>query len=90
MAYDFRLEYTLGKGNKVVDALSRKHQNRVLAMIEGWKALEMLASCGVHYRWNAGLSRDPNVLASLEVHPTLVHKISERKNEDPLIVERMR
>lgn len=31
--YDFGIEYTPRKGNKVADALRRRHQNVVLAMI---------------------------------------------------------
>ena len=46
-AYDFGIEYTPGKGNKVADALRRKHQNVVLAMIAEWKDLEALSTCRV-------------------------------------------
>lgn len=37
--YDFGIEYTPGKGNKVADALNRRYQNAVLAMIAEWKDL---------------------------------------------------
>ena len=49
-AYDFGIEYTLGKGNKVADAFSRKHQNAVLAMIAEWKDLEALTTCRIQWK----------------------------------------
>lgn len=46
-AYNFDIEYIPGKDNKVADALSRKHQNAVLAMITEWKDLEASTKCRV-------------------------------------------
>ena len=55
-AYVFGIEYTQGKGNKVADALSEKHQNMVLAMLAEWKDLEALVSCDVQLRSTASSS----------------------------------
>ena len=45
VAYDFGIEYTPGKCNRVVDSLSKKHQNALLAMIVEWKDLKALIDC---------------------------------------------
>jgi len=48
---DFGIEYTPGKRNKVADALCRKHQNVVLAILTEWKDLEALGGCGMQLRF---------------------------------------
>ena len=42
--YDFEIQYTPGKGNRVADALSRKQQAMVSMMIAEYRDLEVLAS----------------------------------------------
>lgn len=84
-AYDLDILYTPGKGNRVVDALSRKHQAVVSMMISEWKDLSFLADCEI---------RDPIsslcsslVLCSLEAHPSLLNRIGEAQKRDPEIAQ---
>ena len=66
-AYDFGIEYTPGKGNKVADALSRKHQNVVLAMLVEWNDLEALTTCSVQLRSTASSSQSIAMLSKTSV-----------------------
>ena len=45
--YDLDILYTPGKGNRVADALSRKHQAVVSMMISEWKDLSILSGCEI-------------------------------------------
>lgn len=47
-SYDFNIQYTFGNGNRVTDALSRKHSTIVSMTIVEWNVLETLSMCDVH------------------------------------------
>ena len=49
-SYDLDILYTLGKGNRVADALSRKQQAVVSMMISEWHDLEVLSTCEIRDR----------------------------------------
>ena len=46
-SYDLDILYTLGKGNRIADALSRKQQAVVFMMISEWNDLETLSTCEI-------------------------------------------
>ena len=80
-AYDINILYTLGKGNRVADALSRKLQTVVSMMISEWNDLEVLSTCEIRDRVSElCLSL---VLCSLEAHPSLLDRILEAPKLDP-------
>ena len=81
-SYDFGIAYTVGKGNAVADALSRRHAG-LGAMFSEWKSLEFLA--GFDFRPRCEL--EPEVLASLSVRPTLIGRIGESQKQDAKLVE---
>ena len=66
-AYDFGVEHTPGKGNKVADALSRRHHNVMLAMLVEWKDLEALTTCSVQLRLTTSSSQSTAMFSCLEV-----------------------
>ena len=69
-SYDFEIAYTLGKGNVVADALSRKKLTLRPIFVER-KNLEYIAT----FDFRPSFELVPGLLASLEVRPTLLDSI---------------
>ena len=81
-SYDFNVAYTPGKGNAVVDALSRRHAS-VGAMLLEWKQLEYISG----YNFRPRCELDPEMLASLTIRPTLIERIGSSQRDDPNLLE---
>ena len=80
-SYNFNIQYTPGKGNRVADALSRKHSAFVSIMLAEWDMLETLSFCEIHDR---GSSFDsPILLSSLGARPILLDRIADAQRPDP-------
>ena len=71
-SYDLDILYTLGKGNRIADALSRKQQAVVFMMISEWNNPETLFTCEIQDRESNLCSS--LVLCSLEAHPSLLDR----------------
>ena len=80
-SYDLDIQYTPGKGNRVADALSRKHSAVVSMMIAEWDILETLSLCDIRDR--APSSDSPVLLFSLEARPILLDRIAHAQRQDP-------
>ena len=81
-SYDFEIAYTPGKGNVVVDTLSRKKLTLSPLFVER-QSLEYIAN----FRPSSEIV--PGLLASLEVRPTLLDSIGTAQLEDPQLVDTM-
>ena len=71
-SYDFEIAYTLGKGNVVADALSRKRLSLSPLFVER-QSLEFIST----FDFRPSIDFVPGWLASLEVRPTLLGRIGE-------------
>lgn len=78
--YDFEIEYTPCKGNRVADTLSRKHSAVVSMMLEEWKELEVLSSCDLRQRPVDGFSGV--LLSSIVARPSLIERIAAKQSSD--------
>ena len=76
--YDFSIEYTLGKRNEVANALTRKHQNVMLVILEEWNDLEALTTCSVQLRSTTSSSQRTAMLSCLEVRLVLIERIASK------------
>lgn len=83
-AYDFEIEYTLGKGYRVADALSRKHVAVVFMMIIEWNDLEILSTCNVRPKSVGGFSGA--MLSSIVARTSLIEWIAVGQRSDPILV----
>ena len=83
-SYDFEISYTLGKGNVVANAFSRKKLTLSPLFVERQR-LEYIANFDFRHSFEfvSGL------LASLEVRPTLLDSIGTAQREDPQQVDVM-
>ena len=77
-SYEFGIAYTPGKGNVVADALSRKRLSLSPLCVE-WRSLEFISM----FDFRPSIDYVPGLLASLEVRPTLLGRISEAQRDDP-------
>lgn len=80
-SYDFDIQYTLGKGNRVSDVLSHKHSSIVSMMLAEWDTLETLSLCDIRDRVPA--SNSPILLFSLEARPSLLDRNTDAQRQDP-------
>ena len=81
-SYDFEIAYTPGKGNVVVDALSRKRLSLSLLFVER-RSLEFIST----FDFRPSIDFVPGLLASLKFRPTLLGRIGEAQRDDPQLVE---
>ena len=81
-SYDFETSYTPGKGNVVVDALSRKKLTLSPLFVKR-QSLEYIAN----FNFRPSSEILPGLLASLEVRPTLLDSIGTGQREDPQLVD---
>ena len=81
-SYDFDIAYTPGKGNVVADALSKKKLSLSPLFVER-RNLEFISM----FDFRPSIDFVPDLLASLEVRPTLLGRIGEAQRDDPQLVE---
>ena len=73
-SYDFKIAYTLGKGNVVMDALSRQRMTLSPLIVER-QSLEYISTFDLRPSTNL----TPGLLASLNVQPTLIGQIGSAR-----------
>ena len=80
-SYDFDIQYTPGKGNRVTDALSRRHSAVISMMLAEWNILETLSFYEIRGRGSS--SDSPILLFSLGARPILLDRIADAQRRDP-------
>ena len=80
--YDFTLHYHPGKGNVVVNALSRKSREALASIASReWRMLETMGQFGLQYSEQA-----QGTLGSLVATPSLLSRVIESQGQDAEIV----
>ena len=80
-SYDFEIAYTPSKGNVVADTLSRKKSTLSPLFVER-QSLEYIST----FDFRPSIDYVPDLLASLEVRPTLLGQIDAAQRDDPQLI----